>query len=99
MMFFLNVNATNLHSKFSSLILDLSFFELLRRSAIRRCIFPPPNGPIHFSDVILADIGTSFARVLGDVWLALWMLKPGNSMLNPPVDDSWLRWILPTVMR
>ena len=54
----------------------------------------------NFSDsVILADIGTSFAKVLGDVWLAVWMLKPGNSMLNPPVDDSWLRWILPTVMR
>ncbi|KAF8813830.1 EXS-domain-containing protein, partial [Phlegmacium glaucopus] len=66
--------------------------------AIRRCIFPPPNGPIHFSDVILADIGTSFAKVLGDVWLAAWMLKPGNSMLVPPVDDGWLRWILPTVM-
>ena len=49
--------------------------------------------------MILADIGTSFAKVLGDVWLAIWMLKPGNSMLIPPVDDSWLRWILPTVMR
>ncbi|KAF8160773.1 EXS family-domain-containing protein [Crassisporium funariophilum] len=66
--------------------------------AVRRCIFPPPNGPIYFSDVVLADIATSFAKVLGDVWLSLWMLKPGNSILIPPVEDSWLRWILPTVM-
>ncbi|KAF8973090.1 EXS family-domain-containing protein [Flammula alnicola] len=66
--------------------------------AIRRCLFPPPSGPIYFSDVVFADIGTSFAKVFGEIWLSLWMLKPGNSILVPPVDDSWLRWIFPTVM-
>ncbi|KDR75178.1 hypothetical protein GALMADRAFT_249130 [Galerina marginata CBS 339.88] len=66
--------------------------------AIRRCVFPPPSGPIYFSDVIFADIGTSFAKVFGDVWISLWMLKPGNSILSPPVEDSWLRWVLPTIM-
>ncbi|KAF8200650.1 EXS family-domain-containing protein [Pholiota molesta] len=66
--------------------------------AVRRCLFPPSRGPIYFSDVILADIGTSFAKVFGEVWLSLWMLKPGNSILIPPVEDSWLRWVFPTVM-
>lgn len=47
----------------------------------------------------MADIGTSFAKVFGDVWQSLWMLKPGNSILRPPVDDTWLRWILPMMMR
>ncbi|KAJ3513713.1 hypothetical protein NLJ89_g2794 [Agrocybe chaxingu] len=65
---------------------------------IRRCIFPAPNGPIYFSDVVLADIGTSFAKVFGDIWQSMWMLKPGNSILVPPVHDNWMRWILPTVM-
>jgi hypothetical protein len=68
----------------------------LSLSAIRRCLFP---GPVYFSDVILADIGTSFAKVFGDAWQSIWMLKPGNSMLMLPVQNNWLRWISPTMMR
>jgi hypothetical protein len=68
-------------------------------SAVRRCVFPPTSGPIYFSDVIFADIGTSFAKVFGEMWLDLWMLKPGNSILAPPVDDTWTRWIYPAVTR
>lgn len=75
------------------------FFSSFIYSAIRRCILPPPNGPIYFSDVIFADIGTSFAKVFGGIWLSLWMLKPGNSILVPPVEDNWLRWVFPTIMR
>ncbi|KAH9485107.1 Protein ERD1-like protein 1 [Psilocybe cubensis] len=66
--------------------------------AIRRCLFPAGSGAIYFSDVIFADIGTSFARVFGDIWLSLWMLKPGNSILVPPVEDYWSRWFFPLVM-
>jgi hypothetical protein len=65
--------------------------------AVRRCVFPPSSGPIYFSDVILADVGTSFAKVFGELWLDLWMLKPGNSILAPPLDDTWTRWIYPAV--
>ncbi|KAF9529216.1 EXS family-domain-containing protein [Crepidotus variabilis] len=66
-------------------------------AAIKRCLFPG-TGPIYFSDVILADIATSFAKVFGDIWQSLWMVKPGNSILKPPVHDNWLRWVMPTMM-
>ena len=52
-----------------------------------------------FSDVILADIFTSFAQVMGDVWLSLCMLIPGHSILSPSAGVGMARWILPTVMR
>lgn len=27
------------------------------------------------------------------------MLLRGNSLLTPPEEDSWLRWVMPTIMR
>lgn len=68
------------------------------RSAINRCIRPQKSGVL-FSDVILADIFTSYAKVFGDLWLSLWMLLPGGSLLVLPTQDGWPRWILPTLMR
>lgn len=68
------------------------------RQAIRRCFLSSSNTPVLFSDVILADICTSFAKVIGDVWLSVCMILPGNSMLNPPPQVGLARWILPTVM-
>ncbi|TFK44362.1 EXS family-domain-containing protein [Crucibulum laeve] len=65
---------------------------------IRRCLFSSMDAPVYFSDVVFADIGTSFAKVFGDVWLSLGMLLPGNSMLVPPTMHGWMRWVLPTVM-
>ena len=67
--------------------------------SIKRCIYSPSNHRIHFSDVIFADIFTSYAKVLGDVWLSICMLLPGGSLLTPPVQEGWYRWILPTLMR
>jgi hypothetical protein len=49
--------------------------------------------------VIFADIFTSYAKVLGDVWLSLCMLLPRGSLLYPPKQYGWYRWILPTLMR
>jgi hypothetical protein len=49
--------------------------------------------------VIFADIFTSYAKVLGDVWLSLCMLLPGSNLLTPPKQYGWYRWILPTLMR
>ncbi|KII92819.1 hypothetical protein PLICRDRAFT_103603 [Plicaturopsis crispa FD-325 SS-3] len=66
--------------------------------AIRRCILPPTNRPIYFSDVVFADVFTSFAKILGDVWLSFNMLLPGNSLLESPALDGWTRWILPTIV-
>lgn len=48
---------------------------------------------------MFADVFTSFAKVLGDVFICLHMLLPGNSLLQPPADHGWTRWIMPTIMR
>lgn len=66
--------------------------------SIKRCISSPINHRIYFSDVVFADIFTSYAKVLGDVWLSLCMLLPGGSLLAPPKQYGWYRWILPTLM-
>ncbi|KAI9511189.1 EXS family-domain-containing protein [Russula earlei] len=66
--------------------------------SIKRCISSPINHRIFFSDVVFADIFTSYAKVLGDVWLSLCMLLPGGSLLTPPKQYGWYRWILPTIM-
>ncbi|KAI0057948.1 EXS-domain-containing protein [Artomyces pyxidatus] len=66
--------------------------------SLRRCLFSPTNHPIYFSDVVFADIFTSYAKVLGDVWLSLCMLLPGGSLLTLPTQDGWARWVLPSLM-
>ncbi|THV02410.1 EXS-domain-containing protein [Dendrothele bispora CBS 962.96] len=68
-------------------------------SAIKRCAFPSSmDSSVYFADVVFADIFTSFAKVLGDVWLCLLMLFPGSSMLHPPAGNGLLRWVMPTIM-
>ncbi|CAL1707321.1 unnamed protein product [Somion occarium] len=67
-------------------------------AAIHRCLFSSKKQRIYFSDVVFADIFTSFAKVFGDVWLSLYMLLPGGSLLSQPSQDGWARWILPTLM-
>ncbi|TFK73893.1 EXS-domain-containing protein [Pluteus cervinus] len=66
--------------------------------ALKRCCFSPMDSPVYFADVVLADVFTSFAKVLGDAWIALCMVLPGNSLLFTPNQSDWHRWILPTVM-
>ncbi|KAF9233024.1 EXS family-domain-containing protein [Melanogaster broomeanus] len=62
------------------------------------CIFATSDSPIYFSDVVYADILTSFAKVLGDTWLSLCMLLPGGSLLELPSQDGWYQWVLPSLM-
>ncbi|KAI0344682.1 EXS-domain-containing protein [Trametopsis cervina] len=64
--------------------------------SVYRCLFP--QNRVYFSDVVFADIFTSFAKVLGDVWLSIYMLLPGGSLLFPPAQSGLSRWILPTLM-
>ncbi|KAJ7780503.1 EXS family-domain-containing protein [Mycena maculata] len=66
--------------------------------AIRRCLFSSMDAPVYFADVVFADIFTSFAKVLGDVWLSGCMLLPGNTLFRTPADGPWLRWVMPTIM-
>ncbi len=72
---------------------------LNRLRSIRRCLFSSMDSPVYFADVVFADVFTSFAKVLGDVWLCMRMLAPGNSVLVPPREDGWLRWVMPAIMR
>ncbi|RPD74255.1 EXS-domain-containing protein [Lentinus tigrinus ALCF2SS1-7] len=66
-------------------------------AAIHRCLLPSPHR-VYFSDVVFADIFTSFAKVLGDMWLSVYMLLPSGSLLAQPAQDGLTRWILPTLM-
>lgn len=66
-------------------------------SSIRRCFIAQQH--IYFADVVFADVFTSFAKVLGDVWLSLCILMPGASLLSPPSQTGLARWILPSIMR
>lgn len=66
---------------------------------MKRCLFATADEPIYFSDVIYADIFTSFAKVLGDVWLSICMLLPSGSLHALPAQDGWLTWVLPALMR
>ncbi|KAI0958568.1 hypothetical protein AcV7_004358 [Taiwanofungus camphoratus] len=65
--------------------------------AVQRCLFPPRRR-VHFTDVVFADVLTSFAKVLGDLWLSTAMLMPGGSLFVQPVQEGWKRWVLPTLM-
>ena len=73
--------------------------DILVFSTSARCLFPASNSTIYFSDVVFADVLTSFAKVLGDMWLSLCMLLPGGSLLQLPSQDGWYQWILPSLMR
>lgn len=66
--------------------------------ALKRCIFARADRPVYFSDIILADILTSFAKVFGDVWISACMLMPSGSLHILPALEGWSRWILPTLM-
>ena len=55
--------------------------------------------PIYFSDVVLADIFSSFAKVIGDVWLSFCMIIPGGSLLIFPEQEGWARLMVPCLMR
>lgn len=68
-------------------------------SAIRRCFLGSPSAPVYFSDVVLADVLTSFAKVIGDVWLSLCMILPGGSLLVFPQQEGWSRLMVPCLMR
>ena len=66
---------------------------------MKRCLFVPRNAHVYFCDIVLADILTSFAKVIGDVWLSLCMILPGGSLLVFPQQEGWSRLMVPVLMR
>lgn len=73
--------------------------RLVMYSSLDRCLFAPSDRPTYFADIVFADVFTSFAKVLGDVWLTVCMLLPGRTLLSQPAQEGLSRWILPTLMR
>lgn len=66
------------------------------RSAVKRCLF---SQHIYFSDVVLADVFTSFAKVFGDVWMGAAMLLPSGSLKALPIFEGTWEWTVPCMMR
>lgn len=48
--------------------------------ALRRVVSPSLNAAVPFCDIILADILTSSAKVLGDVWIAGCLVVEGRGV-------------------
>ncbi|KIR43059.1 hypothetical protein I307_04195 [Cryptococcus deuterogattii 99/473] len=63
------------------------------RRAIKRILLPRINDPIHFSDVILADILTSFAKVLGDLWISTIQIWCGGITQGRVSQRGWSNYI------
>lgn len=61
--------------------------------AIKRIFLPPLNSPVFFSDVILADILTSFAKVLGDLWVSTCQIWNGGITEGRVAQTGWSNWI------
>lgn len=61
--------------------------------ALGRILFPSLDAPIFFSDVILADILTSFAKVLGDLWVSTVQIWSGGITQGRVGQGGWSRWI------
>ncbi|KAI8391594.1 EXS family-domain-containing protein [Radiomyces spectabilis] len=49
------------------------FLRVLRRACSMNLV-----SPVYFADIILADILTSFSNVLGDLFVAIWILVTGD---------------------
>ncbi|KAL7420046.1 protein-ER retention protein [Cryptotrichosporon argae] len=73
--------------------------------AVRRIFVPSLSSPIFFCDVILADILTSFAKVLGDLWISACQIVSGGITQGRVAQSGWSQWVtlamvsLPYVLR
>ena len=66
---------------------------VLTGRAIKRIVLPPVSGPVFFSDVILADILTSFAKVLGDLWISACQIWHGGVSQGRVAQSGWSNWV------
>ena len=62
-------------------------------SAVMRILFPASDSPIFFSDVILADILTSFAKVLGDLWISSCQIWSGGITQGRVKQGGWASYV------
>ncbi|BEJ15597.1 hypothetical protein CspHIS471_0502020 [Cutaneotrichosporon sp. HIS471] len=64
------------------------------RHALARCFNPPARDPIFFCDVILADILTSFAKVLGDLLVSANQIVFGGISHGRQVPHGATKWLV-----
>lgn len=63
------------------------------RRALWRCVNPPAHAGIFFCDVILADIATSFAKVLGDLYVGTHQIIFGGITQGRVAQHGIGKWI------
>ncbi|GAA6052303.1 hypothetical protein JCM3770_007240 [Rhodotorula araucariae] len=63
--------------------------------SLRRIISPSLNAAVPFCDIILADILTSSAKVLGDVWLAGCLVVNGEGLADAAGNECKRVWGVP----
>ncbi|KZT42440.1 EXS-domain-containing protein [Sistotremastrum suecicum HHB10207 ss-3] len=66
--------------------------------SLKRCILAPLDQPVFFSDVILADVLTSYAKVFGDLWVSSAVLLRGGSLVRMPAPAGFSEWMIPYMM-
>lgn len=54
---------------------------------------PKLSDPIYFSDVILSDILTSFAKVLGDMWISTCQIWGGGITQGRVAQTGWSNYL------
>jgi hypothetical protein len=59
---------------------------------------PSLDAPVFFSDVILADILTSFAKVLGDLWISTCQIWNGGISQGRVAQSGWSSYITLTMV-
>lgn len=64
------------------------------RRALARCLNPPAKSPIFFCDVILADILTSFAKVLGDLFVSANQIVFGGISHGRTAPHGMTKWFV-----
>ncbi|KAF8757102.1 EXS protein [Rhizoctonia solani] len=77
---------------------------LMKRERMRflrslwRCLSSPSSDPVYFSDVILADVFTSFAKVIADVWISVCMILPKGTLLRAKTVGGISESLVPIMM-
>ncbi|KAG8746355.1 hypothetical protein FRC10_005344 [Ceratobasidium sp. 414] len=80
------------------------FNVLMKRERFRflhsvwRCLTSPSWDPVHFSDVILADVLTSFAKVIADLWISTCMILPSGTLLRAKTEGAVSESVVPLMM-
>ncbi|KAG8699400.1 hypothetical protein FRC09_006649 [Ceratobasidium sp. 395] len=80
------------------------FNVLMKRERFRflhsvwRCLTSPPTDPVHFSDVILADVFTSFAKVIADLWISACMMLPTGTLIRAKTEGAISESVVPLMM-